>query len=88
MNHWEYGDNSDGTGANNDICLIKFAENIPDSDPEKKVRLACLPKAKETHGAGCWVAGWGTTKSGGRTSNKLKSVGVNILDHEYWNGFI
>jgi hypothetical protein len=68
--------------------LIKFEENILEADPEGKVGIACLPNKREEHGAACWVAGWGTIKHGGDSSNELLSVGVNILDHDYWNGFI
>ncbi|CAG5109820.1 Oidioi.mRNA.OKI2018_I69.chr2.g4304.t1.cds [Oikopleura dioica] len=83
-NHPEYGNMSDGTGANSDWCLIKFDNNIIAADPEKKTRIACLPDAEPDHGEACWTAGWGLTSPGGTTgSDELVSVGVNIMSQEY-----
>ena len=84
FNHPEYGSRAaDGDSQNNDVCLIKFNNDIIASDPDNQVRPVCLPKADKEHGAGCWVAGWGTTSSGGSSSATLLSVGVNILSAEY-----
>ena len=35
------------------------------------------------HGTACWVAGWGKDQSNGVSSDVLKSIGVNLFDHEY-----
>ena len=35
------------------------------------------------HGSACWVAGWGTTSSGGTTATILQEVGVNLLSDDY-----
>ena len=35
------------------------------------------------HGSACWVAGWGQSQSHGVSSDALKSIGVNLFDHEY-----
>ncbi|CBY23669.1 unnamed protein product [Oikopleura dioica] len=83
IKHWEFGKSADGSASNSDLCLIKFEEDILKTDPEGKVGAACLPNKQEEHGAACWVAGWGSVKHGGRSSNELLSVGVNILDHQY-----
>ncbi|CAG5104899.1 Oidioi.mRNA.OKI2018_I69.chr1.g1651.t1.cds [Oikopleura dioica] len=83
FNHPEYGNSSDGTGQNSDWCLIKFDQNIIAADPEGKTEIACLPDAEPDHGEACWVAGWGTTSSGGSLSSTLQSVGVNYMSQEY-----
>ena len=40
-------------------------------------------KAKDHHGAACWVAGWGATRFGGRDSLSLLSIGLNLMDVDY-----
>ena len=37
----------------------------------------------KVHGSACWVAGWGQSQSHGVSSDTLKSIGVNLFDHEY-----
>jgi len=83
FNHPEYGNGSDGSSQNSDWCLIKFNENILAADPEGKTRMACMPDSEPDHGEACWVAGWGTTSSGGSTSSQLLSAGVNFMSQEY-----
>ena len=38
---------------------------------------------KQFHGAACWVAGWGATRYGGRGSQSLLSIGLNLMDIDY-----
>ena len=40
-------------------------------------------KAKDHHGASCWVAGWGATRYGGRDSQNLLSIGLNLMDVDF-----
>ena len=40
-------------------------------------------KAKDHHGAACWVAGWGATRYGGRDSQNLLSIGLNLMDVDF-----
>ncbi|CAG5110230.1 Oidioi.mRNA.OKI2018_I69.chr2.g4651.t1.cds [Oikopleura dioica] len=88
FNHPEWGQGADGDFGNSDWCLIKFNEDILAAAPEpEKVKIACLPSEPIEHGSGCWVAGWGTTSSGGSTSTTLLSAGVNILGKDYCENF-
>jgi len=76
--HESYSSN----GYNNDICLIKVP-NLKKKQPsacDDCWAAACLPSNTAKPGKHCWVAGWGTTSSGGNVSNKLRDVGVNIFD--------
>ena len=73
-----------GNSYNNDICLVKV-KNLKNNQPagcDNCWEPACLPAGRAKPGKHCWVAGWGTTSSGGNTSNKLRDVGVNIFDEE------
>ena len=77
-----------GTGTNFDICLVKAPTNIftmgaTNGCGADCVAAACLPTAPATHGDACWVAGWGTTSSGGSTAMTLQSIGVNIFSDDY-----
>ncbi|CAG5104716.1 Oidioi.mRNA.OKI2018_I69.chr1.g1478.t1.cds [Oikopleura dioica] len=81
FNHAEYDHYA--YDKNNDVCLIKFNDDIIASDPDSKVQAACLPKADKQHGAGCWVAGWGSQFFGGFANPDLHSVGVNVFSAEY-----
>lgn len=88
FNHPEWNQGADGDFGNSDWCLVKFDQDILAVAPEpEKVKIACLPSEPIAHGAGCWVAGWGTTSSGGSTSSTLLSAGVNILGEEYCENF-
>ncbi|CAG5104885.1 Oidioi.mRNA.OKI2018_I69.chr1.g1637.t1.cds [Oikopleura dioica] len=82
FNDPEYDRHADD--KNNDLCLIKFNEDIIASDPESKVQPVCLPKEVHEHGAACWVAGWGSFEyMGGPQNPDLHSVGVNVFSAEY-----
>ena len=35
------------------------------------------------HGKSCWVAGWGQSQTNGISSDSLKSIGVNLFNHQY-----
>ena len=84
FNHFEYGLMlGDMDSKNNDLCLIKFNDDIIASDPDGQVQPACLPKADKQHGAACWVAGWGSTFFGSPVNPNLHSVGVNVFSNEY-----
>ena len=45
----------------------------------------CLPEQGSPipHGIACFVSGWGTTESGGASSDKLQAVAVNVMSYEY-----
>ena len=83
--HPLWGDASDGTGGNQDWCMVKFNEDIIANDPDGLVGIPCLPDVNpipSQHGKACWVAGWGRTDDG-QLANVLQSTGINVLDHEY-----
>ena len=42
-------------------------------------------KTFQVHGKSCWVAGWGQSQSNGVSSDSLKSIGVNLFNHQYCN---
>merc|ERR1719436_2107833 len=74
--------------TNFDVCIIDVGESIYDAATaagadSSKVAAACLPTAAPVHGSACWVAGWGTTSSGGSQPDILQSVGVNIMSDDY-----
>merc|ERR1711887_403391 len=46
---------------------------------------ACLPSGDYRHGEACHVSGWGTTSSGGNTSNKMREVGINLMSIDFCN---
>ncbi|CBY11089.1 unnamed protein product [Oikopleura dioica] len=79
FNHPMYGDSSDGSGSNMDICLIKFSDSLIQTGTAP----VCLSTSYPEHGKACWVAGWGTLSSGGNSPDLLQSVGVNILGQDY-----
>jgi len=74
INHPSYNaDNSD-----NDIALLKLAEKID----LNVYTPACLPKSSDNfEGQKAWVYGWGTTSSGGQTSDKLLEVQVPVVSN-------
>ena len=87
--HDSYTDHSDGSGQNFDVCLLKAT--VPDMFAignslgcgDGCMNAACLPTVPGAHGDACWVAGWGTTSSGGSTATILQEVGVNLLSDDY-----
>jgi len=79
FNHPAYGDMTDNTFSNMDICLVKFSSSLIRTG----TAAACLSTAMPAHGKACWVAGWGTLESNGNSPDLLQSVGVNIMDHAY-----
>lgn len=71
-------------GNGNDICLLEVP-NLTDSQPSDCDNCwspVCLPSEHADSGRFCYVAGWGTTSSGGSASQELKNVGVNIFSRE------
>ena len=86
--HDLYADHSDGP-QNFDVCLLKAT--VPDMFAignslgcgDGCMNAACLPAEPGAHGDACWVAGWGTTSSGGTTATILQEVGVNLLSDDY-----
>lgn len=74
--HHKYGNHANGY----DFCLIETTEKMS-LDGEYR-SFTCLPEEKEpvpSSGNKCFVAGWGTLKSGGETPDKLQSVDVEII---------
>ena len=43
----------------------------------------CMPSRPAEHGDNCWVAGWGTTESGGNIPDRLMSTGVGIMSDQW-----
>jgi len=85
IRHPLWGDSSDGTGGNQDWCMVKFNEDIIASDPDDLVGIPCLPDANPIpaqHGKACWLAGWGRNEEG-QLQNILQSTGINVLSQEY-----
>merc|ERR1711899_325729 len=68
----------DSDNVNNDIALLRLAQEVVFND---NIVPACLPSSTSQKYAG-WdavVSGWGTTSSGGRTSDVLKETRQTIL---------
>jgi len=68
----------DSDNVNNDIALLRLAQEVDFND---NIVPACLPSSTSQKYAG-WdavVSGWGTTSSGGRTSDVLKETRQTIL---------
>jgi len=65
----------------NDVCLIK----VPDLSTKCTgcFKPACLPTKDIQPGEACFISGWGTTSSGGATSQFLKAAGVNVFSYAY-----
>merc|ERR1712156_1323026 len=81
--HADYDSNT----VDQDFALLKMARNL-DWSANENIRPACLPSA----GAGDYdqwmstVTGWGTTSSGGSTSNVLLEVDVKVISNSECNG--
>merc|ERR1711990_511539 len=68
----------DTNSVNNDIALLRLAEDV---DLTSTIVPACLPSTNSQKYTG-WqalVSGWGTTSSGGATSDVLKETSQTIL---------
>merc|ERR1712107_500561 len=76
--HADYDSNT----VDQDFALLKMARKL-DWSANENIRPACLPSA----GAGDYdqwmstVTGWGTTSSGGSTSNVLLEVDVKVISN-------
>merc|ERR1711973_32393 len=68
----------DSDNVNNDIALLRLAQEVDFND---NIVPACLPSstAQKYTGWDAVVSGWGTTSSGGRTSDVLKETRQTIL---------
>merc|ERR1719278_2541655 len=68
----------DTNSVNNDIALLRLAEDV---DLTSTIVPACLPStnSQEYTGWQALVSGWGTTSSGGATSDVLKETSQTIL---------
>ncbi|CAG5081233.1 Oidioi.mRNA.OKI2018_I69.PAR.g9818.t1.cds [Oikopleura dioica] len=64
----------------NDVCLLKFEEDLLAIEETAR---ACLASEFPEAGQACWIAGWGFYEEDSGSSDILKSVGLNILSHEY-----
>jgi len=69
----------DGAKTDNDIALLHLSEDAVFSD---RIAPACLPSTTTNTYAGeqAIVSGWGTTSSGGETSQILKATNITILE--------
>jgi len=77
--HESYNKNN----LNNDFSMLKLASAI-DFAAYPNIRPACLPPDDSNTYAGetATVTGWGTTSSGGSTSNTLNEVDVTVLTND------
>jgi len=68
----------DSQSIDNDIAILRLEKDITFTD---SIVPACLPtdKSKTYAGQAATVSGWGTTSSGGSTSDVLKETQVEIL---------
>ncbi|XP_063951987.1 uncharacterized protein LOC129255053 isoform X2 [Lytechinus pictus] len=68
-------------GIANDIALLHLSEPVEFTD---YVRPACLATLQNETMAyrRCWIAGWGTTSSGGSISDDLQKALVNLIHHD------
>jgi transmembrane serine protease 9 len=82
--HPEYGKHPQSQIAN-DICLLRTPNLDAKKNDDSVYASACLPTADYNHGEACFVSGWGTTSSGGNTSNKMREVGINLMSIEFCN---
>ena len=72
-------------GIANDVCLL-WTQNMANRKLVNSVyAAACLPTTAYEHGEACHVSGWGTTFSGGQTSNKMREVAVNLMSINFCN---
>jgi len=87
INHPDFSGGSslgEGWGTGHDICLLEVP-NLSDAqspDCDNCWSPVCLPSEHTEAGTLCYVAGWGTTSSGGEASSELKDVGINIFSRE------
>jgi len=79
INHWNYDDPT----TDNDYALLKLSSPV-DFSAYPHIRPACLPKLASVDYAGFTgtISGWGTTESGGDTSNVLLAANVTIISNE------
>lgn len=82
VNHPDY----DSSNVDNDFALLRMADKI-NWAATPNIRPACLPE----YTAGDYdqwmstVTGWGTTSSGGSTSNFLQEVDVQVISNDVCN---
>merc|ERR1711920_630148 len=72
-------------GIANDVCLLRMPNLANKVEDSTVYAAACLPTADYSHGEACHVSGWGTTSSGGNTSNKMREVGLNLMSISFCN---
>merc|ERR1711970_80094 len=82
--HPDYGKHPDSRIAN-DICLLRTPNLSAKKNADSVYAPACLPTSDYKHGEACHVSGWGTTQSGGSTSNKMREVGINLMSIDFCN---
>jgi secreted trypsin-like serine protease len=74
-------ENYDSDTTMNDIAILKFSTPVTLSN---FIQPACLPTSQSatfpSANSPAWVVGWGTTSSGGSTSNLLKNVKITTYD--------
>ena len=61
-----------------DIALVKLSEAVTAPKTGTINHLASNESSAMAEGSAVWVAGWGTTSSGGNTSEDLLKVSVNV----------
>jgi len=78
VRHWKY----DKRTTDYDFALIRLKDPINFAD-NPHIRPVCLPDSRTNTYTGddAIVTGWGTTQSGGSSSNTLKEVVVQVLSN-------
>lgn len=70
----------DAQTKQNDIAVIKLAQDVSFSDPQK-IRPACLWQSNNIGQASTVASGFGYTQYAGTTSNELLKVKLDIIDN-------
>ena len=68
----------DSSTFDHDIALIELTEAVTAPKTGTIARLTNNENSAMPEGSAVWVAGWGTTASGGSTSENLLKVSVNV----------
>jgi len=63
----------------NDIALIQLSSPM---QLNGCVGTVCLPSSDVSPGSECWISGWGTLSSGGRSPTILQEAKVTVLSNE------
>jgi len=74
--HCLEGESQRGIYVENDIGLIKLDRPM---EMNGCVGTVCLPTSDVAPGSTCWITGWGTLSSGGKSPSILQEASVSVL---------